>query len=149
MKALDIYCGAGGASIGLRWAGFTEIVGVDINPQPRYPFDFIQGDVHDLPVNVHDFDFVWSSPPCQAFSVSSYSQGKNHQLRHPNLIPITREILKGHPWTVMENVPGAPLRYNVVLTGKSVGLERLERRRHFECSFMMFYPKPERLERWK
>ena len=148
MKALDLYCGAGGASIGLRWAGFTEIIGIDIAPQPRYPFDFIQADIHQLPVDIHEFDFVWASPPCQLFSVSSRF-GDNDWQRHPNLIPITRKVLEGHPWTVIENVPGAPLRCNVVLTGKSVDLERLERRRHFECSFCMFYPKPERLERWK
>ena len=148
LKALDIFCGAGGASIGLRWAGFDTIVGIDICPQKNYPFDFIQGDIHNLPVDVMDFDFVFASPPCQAFSFAGKFRPNNWQ-RHPDLIPITRKVLKGHPYSVIENVPGAPLRYNVVLTGKSVGLERLERRRHFETSFCMFYPKPERLERWK
>ena len=145
--ALDLFCGGGGACIGMQWAGF-EVVGVDIEVHKNYPGDFIQGDIHNLPVNIMDFDFVWSSPPCQAHSFASKFAGNDWQ-RHPDLIPLTRELLKGHPCTVIENVPGAPLRYNVVLTGKSVGLERLERRRHFETSFCMFYPKPERLERWK
>ena len=147
MIALDLFSGGGGACIGMQQAGF-EVVGIDIKPHKNYPGNFIQADIHDLPVNVHDFDFVWASPPCQLFSVSS-KFGDNDWERHPNLIPETRELLKGHPYTVIENVPGAPLHYNVVLTGKSVGLERLHRRRHFETSFCMFYPKPERLERWK
>ena len=147
LKALDLFCGGGGAAIGMRWAGF-EVVGIDIQVHRNYPGHFIQGDALNPPVDIMDFDLVWSSPPCQAHSFAS-KFGDNDWERHPNLIPETRELLKGHPYSVIENVPGAPLRHNVVLTGKSVGLERLERRRHFECSFMMFYPKPERLERWK
>ena len=148
LKALDCFCGAGGASIGLRHAGFDVIVGIDNKPQPNYPFDFILADALRPPVNLLDFDYIFASPPCQRYSFAS-RHGDNDWQRHPDLIPATRKLLKEHPMTTIENVPGAPLRYNVVLTGKSVGLERLERRRHFECSFMMFYPKPERLERWK
>ena len=70
LKALDIFCGGGGAAIGMRWAGF-EVVGIDIEVHKNYPGDFIQGDIHDLPVDVMDFDFVWSSPPCQAHSFAS------------------------------------------------------------------------------
>ena len=147
LRALDLFCGGGGACIGMQWAGF-EVFGIDIEPHLNYPGHFIRADVHDLPVNVMDFDFVWASPPCQLYSIAS-KLGNNNWQRHPDLIPLTRGILKGHPYSVIENVPGAPLRYNVMLTGKSVGLERLERRRHFECSFMMFFPKPEKLEKWK
>ena len=148
LKALDLFCGGGGACIGMRWAGF-DVVGVDIELHKNYPGDQIVADLtQGLPVDIMDFDFVWASPPCQAYSFAS-KFGDNDWQRHPDLIEPVRELLAPHPWTVIENVPGAPLRYNVVLTGKSVGLERLYRRRHFECSFMMFYPKPERLESWK
>ena len=148
LRALDLFCGAGGSAIGMKWAGF-EVVGVDINPQPRYAgHHFIQADALNPPVDIMAFDLIWASPPCQYNSFAS-KFGDNDWQRHPELTEPVRELLRPHPWTVIENVPGAPLRYNVVLTGKSVGLERLERRRHFECSFMMFYPKPERLERWK
>lgn len=147
--ALDLFCGAGGAAIGMKWAGFY-VIGIDIKKPSSYGgHEFIQADIHNLPFkDLLWADFVWASPPCQLFSVSS-RYGDNDWKRHPNLIPITRQLLKPHPYTCIENVPGAPLRYNIVLTGKSVGLGRLERRRHFEASFCMFHSKPERLERWK
>ena len=69
-KALDLFCGGGGAAIGLYQAGFDTVVGIDNKKHRNYPFDFIQADVTDLPVDVHDFDFVWASPPCQRFSIA-------------------------------------------------------------------------------
>ncbi len=89
-RALDLFCGAGGASMGLFRAGF-EVTGVDIAPQPHYPFEFIQGDA--LEADLAGFDFVWASPPCQAFT--AYKRRKGHVKPKPNLIPATREKLIG------------------------------------------------------
>ena len=139
-SVLDLYCGNGGASIGLYYAGFKTIVGVDIKKQPRYDFDFIQGDIHNLPVNIYDFDFIWASPPCQRFSSGTRVQGKDAHLKHPDMIPITREAFGEHEFTCIENVPGAPIRPNLILTGPTVYLPFILRKRYFETSFWVWQP---------
>jgi DNA (cytosine-5)-methyltransferase 1 len=123
--------------MGYHQAGFDEILGVDINPQPNYPFTFVQGDVSDLPARMcRVFDLIHASPPCQAFTVAQVIHGR----KHPNLIPQTRRMLEasGVPW-VIENVPGAPLRKDLELCGSQFGLVtqhgRLRRHRVFELSW--------------
>ena len=143
MRCLDLFCGGGGAALGISWAGFDEIVGIDIKPHPNYPFDFIQADVHHLPVNPFDFDFIWASPPCQKFSMALNHSNKSRD-NHPNLIPVTRALLKGHPYTCIENVPQAPIRPDLILWGPQLGLDTLWRKRAFEISFWCWnLPKPE------
>jgi DNA (cytosine-5)-methyltransferase 1 len=134
-RALDLFCGAGGAARGLQMAGF-HVTGVDIKPQPRYCGDaFVQGDALNPPFDLSRFDFIWASPPCQAHSKTRAITGKVY----PNLIPQTRNLLAGHPFTVIENVPGAPLRQSFHLCGTMFGLKVL-RHRHFEASFLVLAP---------
>ena len=134
--ALDLFCGGGGAARGILAAGFDEVVGIDIKDHRKsYPGHFIRGDVLDPPVRLEDFDLIWASPPCQAFSPSTRGNGAAAVAKHSNLIPQTRELLASHPVTVIENVPQAPIRNDLVLTGPMVGLNRIYRRRHFELSF--------------
>ena len=133
MRALDIFCGAGGASEGLRRAGF-DVVGVDLHRKDSYPFKFLRRDALDLSVDfLRSFDFVWSSPPCQAFT--AYKRRLDHVRAVANLIPQTRDLLEawGGPF-VIENVPGAPLRDPVQLCGSSFGLD-VRRHRIFETNF--------------
>jgi DNA (cytosine-5)-methyltransferase 1 len=137
-RLLDLFCGAGGAAMGYHRAGF-DVVGVDINPQPRYPFEFHQGDAMTWPLD--GYDAIHASPPCQA-----YSAGKNiwHTRlpgdRHPDLVEPTRAriLASGLPY-VMENVVGAPLTNYVVLCGDTFGLG-VKRHRLFETSFMVWNP---------
>lgn len=140
MLALDLFSGGGGVCIGLQNAGF-EVFGIDIAPHPNYPGHFIQADVLHLPVDIHEFAFVWASPPCQRFSVAT-NHVKGREKVYKNLIPLTRERIAAHPFTCIENVPNAPIRADVVLTGASVGLPYILRKRHFELSFFMMYPTP-------
>ena len=141
LRALDLFCGGGGACIGMMQAGF-EVTGIDIKPHRNYPGHFIQGDIHDLPVNIFDFDFVWASPPCQQFSIGTKARLDELEImmRYPNFIPITKKILKGHPYTCIENVPRAPIRGDLVLNGPTVGLMFIMRKRKFELSFWITQP---------
>jgi DNA (cytosine-5)-methyltransferase 1 len=134
-RALDLFCGAGGAARGLQQAGF-HVTGIDIKSQPRYAGDlFIQGDALNPPVRLENFDFIWASPPCQAFSNARVIHGKHH----PNLLTPTRRLLAaiGRPWAI-ENVPGAPMRADYILCGSHFGERRLKRHRWFECSWPTF-----------
>ena len=146
-RLLDLFCGAGGAAMGYHRAGF-EVVGVDIKPQPNYPFPFHQADaieylergyVMDIgtPRPFHDlFDAIHASPPCQAYSVAAQSR-RNEGHEYPDLLAPTRELLEqtGLPW-VIENVPGAPMRADIKLCGCQVGLE-LRRERWFETNWLV------------
>lgn len=138
-KALDLFCGAGGASMGMANAGF-DVTGMDIRPQPRYPFRFLQGDA--LTADLRGYDFVWASPPCQAHC----DLKKMHNAkRHEDLIPATRRLLakSGKPY-VIENVEGAPLHNPIMLCGTMFGLgscgAELRRHRLFEINWGFFLP---------
>ncbi len=139
LRALDLFCGAGGASMGLYLAGF-EVTGVDIKAQPEYPFEFRHIDA--LTCNIEGFDFVWASPPCQAFT--AYKRRKNHVRERENLIPAVRNKLhamgrKTGGKYVIENVPGAPLHDPITLCGSMFGLD-VRRHRCFETSFLVIPP---------
>lgn len=105
--------------MGYHRAGF-DVVGVDINPQPRYPFEFVQGDaLMYLAEHGSEFDAIHASPPCQAFT-RAWVIRKND---HPDLIRPTRALLaKSEKAYVIENVPGAPLLHPVMLCGAMFGL---------------------------
>lgn len=142
-RLLDLFCGAGGAAMGYHRAGF-EVVGVDIAPQPNYPFEFHESDalayvrayvrrdhlgvLGDLP-----FDAIHASPPCQHYA--NVTRWRGNPDDHPDLIGPTRELLEasGLPW-VMENVRTQALRPCVVLCGTQFGLP-IRRHRGFETNW--------------
>lgn len=135
-RALDLFCGAGGAGKGLMDAGF-EVFGVDIINQCRYPAWFLLSDA--MAMDLSGYDFIWASPPCQAYSRASSWETKNRASR---LIESVREKLEnerpGGCWAI-ENVPQAPLRADLVLSGNQFGLGVI-RKRHFEVSFSIRSP---------
>lgn len=135
MKLLDLFCKAGGAGMGYHLAGF-EVVGVDIEPQPHYPFPFIQADA--LTFDMSSYDVIHASPPCQGYSALN----SVNKREYPMLIPQMRARLQasGKPW-IMENVEGAPMPYYVKLCGSHFGLP-IRRHRLFETSHLLFSPGP-------
>lgn len=141
-RLLDLFCGAGGCSVGYHRAGF-DVVGVDINPMPRYPYQFIQADALEyVAQHGHEFDAIHASPPCQAHSVlgAVWRGRSDYDDRHPDLVPITRQTLIAlrKPY-IIENVVGAPLMYPTLLCGAMFGL-KVYRHRLFETSFFMLAP---------
>lgn len=135
-RLLDLYSCAGGAGYGYHLAGF-DVVGVDINPQPNYPFEHHVADaVEYLLEHGHEFDAIHASPPCQAYTNAQRIQGNTH----PDLVAPTRNALEavGRPW-VIENVPGSPLRSPQVLCGAMFGLGTY-RHRWFETSWPLLAP---------
>ena len=148
-RLLDLFCGAGGAAMGYHRAGF-EVVGVDIKPQPHYPFEFYQVDaikLLDRPgpwelmdplrypgIFAEEFDAIHASPPCQDFSVAKNGVAR-FRPSYEDLIEPTRSAMErtGLPW-VIENVRRAPLRRDLVLCGTMFGL-RVQRHRYFQMNW--------------
>lgn len=141
-RALDLFCGAGGATRGLQQAGF-HVTGVDIAPQPNYCGDeFIQLDARDALsfMRARMFDFIWASPPCQQFTAYRRKNPAKVGASAPNLIPTMRiKIARYCVPSVIENVPGAPLFAPVTLCGSMFGLD-VRRHRCFETSFAVIQP---------
>lgn len=133
-RLLDLFCKAGGAAMGYHRAGF-EVVGVDIRPQPRYPFEFHQADALTFPLD--GFDAIHASPPCQGYSTQTADR-----FRHQRLIPQVRAHLQasGLPY-VIENVEGARLELHnpIRLCGSSFRLD-LRRHRYFESNVALLAP---------
>jgi DNA (cytosine-5)-methyltransferase 1 len=141
-KLLDLFCGAGGCSVGFDHAGF-DVTGVDRDPHPDYPFPMIVGDAMTVlacPDILDAFDVIAASPPCPAYSTITPDSSRD---KHPRLIEPVREALiawGGH--YVIENVEGAarhmvnPVRY----CGSSFNLS-VRRHRYFESDvFLMSGP---------
>jgi DNA (cytosine-5)-methyltransferase 1 len=154
-KLLDLFCCQGGAAVGYHRAGF-DVVGVDIAPQPRYPFAFVQAPVSaimemllaDQPVPftiagktewlfLGDFSCIHASPPCQGFTLAQRIQNREHV----DFIDATRAMLEASrlPW-IIENVEGAPLRDPVMLCGAMFHGLRVYRHRLFESNIALTSP---------
>ncbi len=138
-RILDLFCCAGGAGMGYSQAGF-EVVGVDIKPQPNYPFTFFQHDALTLePEFIATFDALHASPPCQSYS--DLAKRNRNADEWPRLIEPVREmfIRSGLPY-VIENVDGAPLHNPVILCGTMFPGLRVLRHRLFEANFPIIRP---------
>lgn len=137
-RLLDLFCKAGGAGMGYHLAGF-EVVGVDIEPQPHYPFTFIQADALTFPLE--GYDVYHGSPVCKGYSVTRHLQGKDHPLQ----IAALRQRLQatGKPWVIENVVMTGEYRHEMpgamVLCGTMFAL-KVYRHRYFESSHLLLAP---------
>ena len=142
-RLLDLFCGAGGCSVGYDRAGF-DVTGVDIEDHPDYPFPFMREDARDvlwalIKGEIGPFDVVHASPPCQAFTAYR-RRGDGVGNNYPDLIYTVRTLLNRWGGTyVIENVPGAPLVNPVQFCGSSFGLD-VRRHRLFESNAPLMAP---------
>lgn len=143
MKILDAFCCAGGATKGYQLAGH-HVTGVDIRVPTSYPGDkFVHADAVEFIRDYgHTFDFIHTSPPCQKYSGPSLGTNKNLGKDYPDLVDVTREVLDGTgvPY-VIENVPGSPVRKDLMLCGEMFSLP-LIMHRNFETSGWWAPPVP-------
>lgn len=137
--------------MGYHRAGF-DVVGVDLNPQKNYPFEFHQCDaLAYLAEHFEEFSAVHASPPCQASSAltkgtnkamnwGAFREAVEEEEAYVDLIPASRAFLDatGLPY-VIENVQGSSLRRDMTLCGEMFGLQVL-RHRYFELSGFSFTP---------
>lgn len=136
-RLLDLFCGAGGCAVGYARAGF-DVVGVDINPQPHYPFEFHQGDAMTFPLD--GFDVIHASPPCQAYSVTRHMKSFVPMGAYPKLIDrLYQQLYASERMWVIENVLGAPMPDALLLCGSMFGL-KIRRHRLFASSMLLFAP---------
>lgn len=139
-RLLDLFCGAGGAAVGYHRAGF-EVVGVDIRPQPRYPFEFHQADAMTFPLD--GFDAIHASPPCHDHSSATRRNRKANGTDGTGWMleaTVRRLNARGLPW-VAENVERADFgdTYRVRLCGSSFGLD-VRRHRWFAANVPILTP---------
>ena len=154
---LDLFCGAGGASAGYAAAGF-RVIGMDINPQPHYPYRFLQRDAMevlaelaagnevridgDTLVSTGDIAMIHASPPCQAYTrLRALAESSANTPRdYPDMLSAVQSVLDkiALPY-IIENVQGAPLRNAGMLCGTMFGL-RVFRHRYFESNILLFFP---------
>jgi DNA (cytosine-5)-methyltransferase 1 len=140
---LDLFCCQGGAAVGYHRAGF-DVVGVDIDHQPLYPYNFWQADAleflaSDIPAALN-VQAIHASPPCQSYSTMTNRHGSHE----PELIEPVRNLLRatGLPY-IIENVVGARrhMESPIMLHGGQFGL-RLYRPRLFESNLILTPPPP-------
>lgn len=113
LRVVDLFCGPGGISEGLRQAGFDTIFALDYDKQAVEAFaanhpeaEVVHDDIRNLdPLTLPECDIVVGGPPCVEFSTSKGSRG--NILDGLELVQAYLRIIHyiKPKWWIMENVP--------------------------------------------
>jgi DNA (cytosine-5)-methyltransferase 1 len=125
---LDLFCGCGGFSLGMKRAGFRCLAAIDLNPEAVETFranfprvkHALEADLTKLSpeqlaslVGTEHVDVIVGGPPCQGFSTARQVDGANHgtRLKDDPRRHLFREFLRYVDFFqprvfVMENVLG-------------------------------------------
>jgi DNA (cytosine-5)-methyltransferase 1 len=146
IRLLDLCCKAGGCSVGYKQAAEElglkiKIVGVDIDPQPNYPFEFVKADASDFFMQEwQQFTHYHASPPCQEYTTSTVEfrlKGKKYK---DNLTDIQLLFNASGMPSVIENVMPAPICGDVILRGDMFKLGVLRKRKFELVNWFMLNP---------
>lgn len=116
---IDLFCGVGGATLGMMQAGFRELVGIDLSIDcivtQKWNLDneLIMASVTHLPLRACvPVDLVFGSPPCVGFSAAARAARKNPKTRarHEKINQLVVDFAKAIMWlspkaVIFENVP--------------------------------------------
>jgi len=116
MKALDLFCGAGGMSLGAKMAGVEVLAAVDGDKHAiltySYNFPKVKSYCEDIDVFIDratDYGphLVFGGPPCQGFSTSNQRTRNRENQKNWLFKPMIEVVRRTSPrWVVIENVRG-------------------------------------------
>ena len=142
MKILNLYAGIGGNR--KLWGDEHEITAVEFNEkraatyQQRFPNDtVIVADAHQYLLDHYkEFDFIWSSPPCQSHSITNHFLNAKGVIRYPDMKLWQEIIFLKHFYTAKWCVENVKPYYGEILNPKQIG-------RHFLWSNFMITSIPQ------
>lgn len=146
IRLLDLCCKAGGAAVGYALAANAlnipiSITGIDIEPQPNYPFHFIQSDALSFLNDHHShFTHIHASPPCQHYSPSTAKHKKTGKQYDNSLQLFIHHIQFTNISAVIENVMAAPMPPDIILRGDMFNLPTLRKRKFHTINWFSFCP---------
>lgn len=146
----DLCCKAGGCSVGYYRAAKAlgkkiTIVGVDIEPQPNYPYDFVLGDAVEFLKHNQNCTHIHASPPCQEYTKATANQRKQGKKYTDITEPMSKLMYETGKPGVMENVMQAPIRPDIILRGDVFGLKVIRKRKFELINWWMMQPEFPRL----